>query len=96
MFTDPTVYIYRLTALQKLLILRALRPERATQSSMLFITNVLGRRKKKFTYNTLVDFNAVFKISRVYSPILLLFKDDPDIVVPVVYQAAARKHVSVI
>ena len=41
------LYAHRLTALQKLLVLRALRPERATQSSILFVTNVLGRKKRK-------------------------------------------------
>ena len=38
----------------------------------------------------------MLKISRVYSPILLLFKQDPDIVVPLVHQAASKKHVSII
>ena len=49
----------------------------------------------RFTYTTLVDFGAVLKISRVYSPVLLLFKEDPDIVVPLVHQAATKKHVSI-
>ena len=43
-----------------------------------------------------MDFSAVLKISKVYSPILLIFKEDPDIVVPLVHQAASKKHVSIV
>ncbi|XP_077977225.1 dynein axonemal heavy chain 8-like isoform X3 [Glandiceps talaboti] len=58
------------TPIQRLLVIRAFRPDRLMQASSVFVSNVLG---KKYVGDVAADFTQVIRQTTPYSPILLLY-----------------------
>jgi hypothetical protein len=81
--------------MQQLLLLVAMRPERATQSMNMFVSSILGngQKQKKTLYPT--DLTKVARTVRADQIPVVLFKENPELPVNKLQQFTTKAGVSI-
>ena len=81
--------------MQQLLLMFAMRPERITQCTISFITTVLdsGIKQRKINYYAPVELSSVTKTLRCEQIPLVLYRDDPHILLTKLQNLATKLEV---
>lgn len=90
-----TVHVYRPLPMQQLLLMFAMRPERITQCAVSFITTVLdsGMKQRKINYYVPVELSYMAKTLRNEQIPLVLYRDDPHILLTKLQNLATKFEV---
>ena len=83
--------------MHQLLLMCAMRPERSSQFIVSFISSVLdsGIKQKRLNYDTPPDLNKMAKGLDYGSLPLVLYRDEPDLLVTKLRRVALKQDVSV-
>ena len=83
--------------MQQLLLMFAMRPERITQCAISFITTVLdsGIKQRKINYYAPVELSSVAKTLRYEQIPLVLYRDDPHILLTKLQNLATKLEVHI-
>ena len=82
--------VFRLLPIQQLLLLSAMRPERVTQFMVAFVAAILGQgqKQKKTLHST--DLTKMAKTVRADQLPVVLFRENPELVVTKIRQLALK------
>ena len=82
--------------MQQLLLMFAMRPERITQCAVSFITTVLdsGTKQRRLNYYAPVELSQVAKALRPEQISLVLYRDDPHILLTKLQTLATKSEVT--
>merc|ERR1719403_6874 len=71
----PDVLDQRVTKVQHLMVIRAVRPARFITASLKFASDLIG---KKVISDNSIDLGTIVKTMSARTPILLLYRDEPE------------------